>query len=263
MFRVGFAQFCPVRSDVGRNISTLQALLAGVQADLIVLPEMANSGYLYDSPAQLAPYAEARGEGPFLSALQAMALGTGGMIVAGFAEKDETGLYNSAAAVTGQGVVQVYRKTHLFKDELDLFLPGDTGFQVFKHHDVRIGMMICFDWVFPESARSLALQGAQIIAHPANLVLPYCQQAMVTRSLENAVYSITANRYGVEELGGNSLRFTGNSQVLDPKGNRLAQASGEGDSVRICEIDPAAADNKMISSRNHVLQDRRPEMYTL
>jgi predicted amidohydrolase len=236
VFKVGFVQFMPVRKDVEQNILTLRKLLSGVQADLLVLPELANSGYLYAASGDLAPFSEdPHAPGPFLSVLQEIALETGGMLVTGFAEKSEQGLYNSAAAVDRTGVIEIYRKTHLFADEQDLFLPGDSGFRVFTYRGVRIGMMVCFDWFFPEAARTLALKGAQIIAHPANLVLPYCQQAMATRSLENAVYSITTNRYGTEQLGTQSLCFTGGSQVLDPKGRLLLQGPPQGDRVSICD----------------------------
>jgi predicted amidohydrolase len=262
MFKAGFAQFCPVRRGVERNISILENILRGVEADLLVLPELANSGYLYATPEDLAPYAESGdGSGPFLTALQKLAAQTGGVLVAGFAEKSADGLYNSAAAVDGAGVIQVYRKTHLFAGEKELFLPGDSGFQIFEHRGVRIGMMVCFDWIFPESARTLALKGAQIIAHPANLVLPFCQQAMVTRSLENAVFSITANRYGLEELGEKKLRFTGGSQLLDTKGRRLLQAPADDDCLAVADIDPTAADDKLMTANNDLFLDRRPEMY--
>lgn len=259
---VGFVQFRPVRYDVQTNIAQVEHLLAGVRADLLVLPELANSGYRYASPESLAPYAErADGSDPFLSAARRLARATGALIITGFAESAPEGLYNSAAAVDASGVVARYRKTHLFNDEKDPFLPGDTGFSVFEHRGARIGMMICFDWYFPESARTLALAGAQIIAHPSNLVLGHCQIAMVTRSLENRVFSITANRWGTEELGEKSLTFTGASQVLTPLGVRVAQGPTEGDCVELVEIDPSEADNKRPTARNHLLNDRRPEMY--
>ncbi len=262
MMKVGFVQFCPVRHDVARNIAMIEDLLQDVRADLLVLPELANSGYMYDTPESLASYAEpGAGAGLFLSALRRLAAGIDGVIVAGFAEQGDAGLYNSAAAVSAAGVMQVYRKTHLFADEKDPFLPGDSGFRVFEFRGVRIGVMICFDWHFPESARTLARRGAQIIAHPANLVLPFCQTAMVTRSLENRIFSITANRYGAEELHGQVLTFTGASQVLDTRGQRLLQAPVAGDHVAVCEIDPALADDKRVGMRNDLFADRRPEMY--
>jgi predicted amidohydrolase len=236
--------------------------LADARADLIVLPELANCGYLYAGPSDIAPYAEpADGSGPFLTALREAAASIDGVIVTGFAERAPEGLYNSATAVDADGVLQVYRKTHLFADEKLLFLPGDTGFQTFTHRGASIGMMVCFDWFFPESARTLSLRGAQIIAHPANLVMPYCQTAMVTRCLENRVFAITANRYGTEDLGEQTLTFTGASQMLDTRGQRLLEALGEGDSVAVCEIDPALANDKRVGRRNDLFGDRRMEMY--
>ncbi len=259
---VGLVQFNPVRYDVAANIARVEKLLQGVRADLLVLPELANSGYVYAAPADLAPFTEpADGSGPFLTALQACAGKTGGIIVTGLAERGQAGLFNSAIAVGSTGVMHLYRKTHLFFEEQDLFLPGDTGFSVFEHAGARIGMMICFDWYFPESARTLALRGAQIIAHPSNLVLPNCQTAMVTRCLENRVFAITTNRYGTETLGEKSLTFTGASQLMSPKGVRLLHAPVEGDCVLLAEIDPADADDKCPTTRNHLLNDRRPEMY--
>ena len=262
MFQVGLVQFSPVRNDVAANVAAMERLLHGVEADLLVLPELANSGYLYGSPEMLIPFSEpGDGSGPFLSALQRLAGRTGGVIVAGFSEQAPEGLYNSAAAVSVAGVIQVYRKTHLFADEKQLFLPGDTGFHVFEHGGARIGMMVCFDWFFPESARTLALRGAQIIAHPSNLVLPYCQTAMFARCLENRVFAVTTNRYGTEELADQRLIFTGASQIMTPRGERLRQAPIAGDCVAVVGIAPAAADDKHVTAANDLFADRRPEMY--
>lgn len=263
MLTIGAVQFAPVRRDVAANIARVAALLRGVRADLLVLPELANSGYLYAAPAALAPYSEpGDGSGPFLAALARLAGEIGGVIVAGFAEQAGEWLYNSAAAVSAEGVLQVYRKTHLFADEKTLFRPGDTGFRIFEHAGARIGIMVCFDWYFPESARTLALAGAQIISHPSNLVLPHCQTAMVTRCLENRAYAITTNRYGTEVLpDGRSLTFTGASQILTPRGERLCQAPVAGDAVLAVEIDPALADDKRVTPRNDLFADRRPALY--
>ena len=110
--KVGFVQFCPVRYDVACNIAMLEALIAGVKADLLVLPELANSGYMYATSAALVPYAEpGDGTGPFLAALRRMAAEIGGMIVAGFAEQAAAGLYNSAAAVSAAFVAVIRPST--------------------------------------------------------------------------------------------------------------------------------------------------------
>jgi predicted amidohydrolase len=123
-------------------------------------------------------------------------------------------------------------------------------------------MMICFDWLFPESARSLALKGAQLIAHPANLVLPYCPDALVTRCLENHVFTATAGRVGSEQRGGVSLRFIGSSEIVDQNGNVLLRLSQTEQQIASADIDLFQASNKRINERNDVLADRRPDQYT-
>ena len=123
--------------------------------------------------------------------------------------------------------------------------------------------MVLRRWIFPESARSLALQGAEIICHPANLVLPYCQRAMVTRSIENSVFSITANRIGSENRGGSELTFTGNSQILGTKGELLVNAAETEEALQIVEINPEDARNKKITPLNSLFEDRRNNLYHL
>ena len=124
-------------------------------------------------------------------------------------------------------------------------------------------MMVCFDWVFPEVARVLALQGADIICHPSNLVLGYCQQTMLTRCLENKVYAITANRFGFDRRPHGNLRFTGRSQIVAPGGTLLHRAASQRNDLFVMDIDPALARDKSITARNEVLQDRRPEFYRI
>jgi len=113
---------------------------------------------------------------------------------------------------------------------------------------VKIGVMICFDWCFPEAARILALKDAEIICHPANLVLPYAPKAMFARSIENRVFTITANRIGVEERGGERLSFIGLSQVTSPKMEVLIQAGESVEDAGVVEVDLLLARNKWITS---------------
>jgi predicted amidohydrolase len=263
-FRVALVQFNPVHKSVDRNIQMLGNLISGIKADLLVLPELSNTGYLYKSSNDLKPFSEpCDGSGPFLSAIRGFAESTGGGIVVGYAERGMEYLYNSSAAISCDGVLQNYRKTHLFDSEKALFQPGDTGFSVFSIDEVKIGMMICFDWIFPESARSLALLGAQIIAHPANLVLPYCQNAMITRSIENHIFTITANRIGEEKLEDKTLKFTGRSQITAPDGKVLYQGPQNKPACHIMTIQTEVASNKMINTENDLFQDRRPDQYHL
>jgi Predicted amidohydrolase len=110
--------------------------------------------------------------------------------------------------------------------EKNCFEKGDLPLKVFNIGSARVGVMICFDWRFPETARTLALSGADLIAHPSNLVLPHCPQSIITRCLENRIFIVTANRVGTEKrTPNNSLNFIGQSQVVDPDGNILCRAS--------------------------------------
>jgi predicted amidohydrolase len=125
----------------------------------------------------------------------------------------------------------------------------------------KIGMMVCFDWFFPEVTRVLALKGAQLICHPSSLVMPFCQDAMRTRSLENKVFTVTANRIGTEKRGSFALTFTGKSQVVDPSGDVLASAGERSESLKVVDIDIEIAKNKLVNPNNDVFKDRKISLY--
>jgi predicted amidohydrolase len=113
--------------------------------------------------------------------------------------------YNSSVFISPDREISVYRKAHLFYKEKLVFSNGNTHFPVYNTSIGKIGVMICFDWIFPEVCRSLALKGAEIICQPANLVLPHCPLAMRVRSIENRIFTVTANRIGSEEKKEKSL----------------------------------------------------------
>jgi len=123
--------------------------------------------------------------------------------------------------------------------------------------------MICFDWIFPETTRSLALLGADIIAHPANLVMPFCQKAMTIRCLENSVYAITANRIGEEKRGDDHFHFTGRSQITSYDGDILSSAPKDKTHIDITDIDIEKARDKYLNKNNNLFEDRRTEFYYL
>jgi predicted amidohydrolase len=124
----------------------------------------------------------------------------------------------------------------------------------------RVGMLVCFDWMFPEVWRILALQGADVVCHPSNLVLPgLAQRAIPIRALTNRIGIVTANRIGTE----GELTFTGLSTIADPRGEVLRQASPVAEEIGLAEFDLALARDKRITRRNDVLADRRPEEYSL
>lgn len=259
--KVGFFQFSPLFGRKEENVERVINSLRGAKADLLVLPELFSTGYLFLNEEELRRSAETIPDGPTISRLSELAKKENTNLVFGIAERADDKLFNSSVLLTPKRDCLVYRKLHLFDREKHLFSPGDTELEVFDIGDAKIGMMICFDWIFPEVARILALKGADIICHPSNLVLPYCQDAMVTRCVENRVFGITSNRTGREKRGGQKLVFTGNSQIVDPKGEILTKADAEEEKVCVTEIDPFRAKDKKVTPNNHIFQDRRTDYY--
>lgn len=257
--RVGYIQYSPVFGQKDANVERIAGFLDGTKMDLVVLPELFASGYLFESREELLEMAEGP-DGKTFGVLKDLSRKACATIVAGIAERDGDKCFNSCFVFAAGSVVGGYRKIHLFDREKDLFTPGDHGFTVITVNGVRLGLMICFDWIFPETARILALMGAEVICHPANLVLPHCPQAMITRCIENRVFAITANRVGAEARAGENLKFIGTSQVINPRGEVLVRA-GEDEIIQIIDIDPTLADDKMITRTNHVILDRRPAVY--
>lgn len=262
--RVGYYQFDPLFGEVKRNLDTVASRLADVDCDLIVLPELFTSGYQFVSREEVEALAEPVPGGLTTKRLGEIARDRRMHVVAGLPEADGGRFYNSAVLIGPAGFIGVYRKTHLFFEETLYFSPGETGFPVWDIGLARVGLLVCFDWIFPEAARTLALKGAEILCHPSNLILPHCPDAMITRCLENRVFSITANRIGAEQRGeGGRLGFIGRSEVVSPDGRVLHRASSDQEDLAVIEIDPTEARNKNINSFNDLLRDRRPNLYEL
>lgn len=260
--RIAFAQYLPPFGEPETNFATITRLAAQARAaDLLVFPELGTTGYEFRDRDEVAALAEPFRDGPLSALLRELAARHQTTLVAGYAERDGDRLFNACQLATPDGTLANYRKIHLFSRETELFDPGDSLPPVVETPAGRVGMMICFDWFFPETARVLALAGAQVIAHPSNLVLSYCQRAMYARSVENGVFTITANRIGTEERAGRSLTFTGASQILDPRGNTLASAPADAEALGFAEVDLSQADNKQITPYNHLLNSRRTDLY--
>ncbi len=260
--KVGYYQFDCAFGEVKRNLDRVSQALSTVTADVLVLPELFASGYQFVSQQEVLDLAEPVPDGPTTQRLLELAKARKMVLVAGLPERAGARAFNSAVAVGPQGLIGCYRKTHLFFEETLFFAPGDSGFQVWDIGPARIGVMVCFDWFYPEAARTLALKGADILCHPSNLVLPFCPDGMVTRCLENRVFSITANRIGTEARGGKKpLTFIGSSEVVTPRGQVLERAPREREALALVEIDPTEARKKSLNPYNDLLADRRPALY--
>jgi predicted amidohydrolase len=260
MIRVGYFQFRPLFGMPERNCDRVLAALRSARADLIVLPELPFTGYYFSGRREAEALAEDPRRSPIVERLVDLCRRRDMHLVTGFAERARGRVYNSSLLLGPHGLLRTYRKIQLFNMEKGWFDPGNRPPEVATVQGIRVGMMICFDWIFPEVARSLALKGADLIAHPSNLVLQYCQQAMFARCIENGVFAVTANRCGSDRRPHGQVRFTGRSQITGPRGETLGRAPASREELRIVRIDPRRARDKRMTPTNHLLRDRRPEL---
>ncbi|MBI3193978.1 MAG: acyltransferase [Ignavibacteriae bacterium] len=280
--KLAIVQTNPIFGNILKNVEDALGLMNSVEANLFVLPELFNTGYNFQSQEEVKELSEDDSSFTMQTMIE-FAKKKSCYVVFGYAEKvicdqykkqrttnqeqstinHEPSYYNSSALIGPEGIIGKYRKVHLYYREKLFFTPGNLGFPMFDLPLGKIGMMICFDWFYPESARSLALHGAHLIAHPANLVLPYCPDAMITRCLENKVFAATTNRVGVENRNDINLTYIGTSQVVSNRGKILARCSDDKPEIVVVEIDLMQAENKRLNEFNDLLADRRPEQYTL
>jgi len=261
MVRVAVVQNDPLFGERSRNIADALALMSASPADVYVLPELFATGYNFADRSEAAALAEPFASGETYDAMQSFARQHHAVVVYGFPEQSGDAVFNSAALIAPDGLSGLYRKIHLFDREKLLFMPGDLPFKVWDTTFGKIGVMVCFDWYFPESARTLTLRGAQLLAHPSNLVLPNCPDSMPVRCRENRVFAATANRVGTEERGGVKLTYIGQSQITGARGEILARASLDHAEVLVRELDLNLADDKRLAGHNDLIGDRRPEFY--
>ena len=263
MVKVAAVQMDVELAGEGRNRVEIARLADATDADLVVFPECANSGYGFRDAAAARPHAEPI-PGPTTELLLPIARARKRCIVVGLLERDVGELWNAAALVTPDGGVHKYRKVHLPFVGVDRFVRGGDSFPVHDTPLGRVGMQICYDLRFPEGARSLALDGADIVVVPTNW--PRGAEAMpdvlvAARAVENRVFVIAANRVGAE--GG--APYIGRSSVVDPRGRVLAALAGE-PGVAAAEIDPSLARQKRIVNAPgeyeiDLFADRHPEAY--
>ena len=265
--RVTCCQLAPQLGDLEHNQQLSVAAIAGAVAagaDVVVLPELVTSGYCFESPEQARSVAIGRDHALFSRWAE---VSSGAVVVGGFAELGEDGLlYNSAAVVADGAVVAVYRKTHLWDTEKLFFTPGDTRPPVIATRFGSLGVLICYDLEFPEMTRSLAMNGAELVAVPTNWPLlevpPTGEHAgevviAMAAARVNRVFIACCDRTGIER----GQSWTEGTTILSPSGWPLAAAGPDG--VATADLDLAAARDKTVSARNDVLADRRPEIYAV
>jgi len=263
---VAAAQIEPKLAEPERNLEACLARLeeaAAAGAELLVLPECAIPGYMFESAEEALPFAE-EVPGPSSEVLERESRRLGMHVVCGLLERDGDTLRNAAVLVGPDGLVGTYRKTHLPFLGVDRFVfPGDE-LTVYDTPLGRIGVEICYDLRFPEVTRTLALRGADIVAHPTNFPMAAKVQTeliTVARAAENRIYLLTANRVGKERWG----EFCGWSQIVDPFGKRLAEAGETEEALLVADVElEKARDKDYVIPGEYELYlfgHRRPELY--
>lgn len=257
------AQFTPSFGDKDGNLKKIGKLLEPVDAQVIVLPELCTTGYFFLSKEEAANAAETA-DGLTISFFRDMAVKKNAVFVVGFAEKDGDRVFNSCATILPErDKPYIYRKTHLFYKETLCFDYGNTGFFVIDDpaRNIRIGPMICYDWRFPEAARTLAISGADLIVCPSNLVTDAWRQVIPARAIENKTYIAVSNRGGRETRNGEELIFKGNSAIYGYNGKIVCRADPYSDDVLIARIYPVKTRDKSFNAINNVFKDRQPRYY--
>ena len=266
--RIAAVQMNPKRKKKEENLEkiiTKTRETAAKNAGLIVFPECALTGYIFNSRKEALPYAETV-PGPATERLEAVCKELGVHLVIGMLEADNDRCFNVAVLVGPQGLVGKYRKTHLPFLGVDRFLDhGEKPFRIYRTPVGNIGMHICYDCNFPETARVMALQGADILALPTNWpggrgIIP--QYVINTRAFENRVFVVAVNRVGTER----GSQFIGMSKITDPSGDTLAEGSQENEEILYADVNLAEARMKhgIIKPGEFELDcigDRRPELY--
>jgi predicted amidohydrolase len=259
--------------DVGASLAAVERVLAVARergAGLVVFPECALGGYIREPlPDEMAPDLPPAldPDGPEIERLVRMAGDT--VVCIGYTEAGAHGHYSSAVCVSGDGVLGRHRKVHLPPAERFAYTAGD-GFAAFDTPFGRLGMLLCYDKLFPEASTALALDGAQTIAcmaawpvdrrHPADDMatdrqVRHFDALDVARAVENQLVWVSAN--GTGEWG--PLRFFGGSKIVDPDGVVLA-TTGLESGMAFAQVDPAAAIESVKLDVDHLI-DRRPHAY--
>lgn len=254
-------------ADRQKNLDAMHQRLSETAAagtDLTVFPECTTTGYCFESKSEAMAIAESM-DGNAVQTVGRWCRELSTRVIFGLLESEKEKLFNSVVLIGPEGLIGRYRKVHLPTLGVDQFTTPGNGFAVNDLGDLRIGMNICYDCSFPESARVLTLQGADLIALPTNwppgsgLTSELIPNA---RAFENHVYFMAVNRVGTER----GFDFIGNSRICDPKGNTMAFANHANEEILYADIDPEIARNKHLVSvpgkhEVHRIDDRQPASY--
>lgn len=264
MVKAAAVQMDIALAQTEHNKQRILEYAAGTDADLVAFPECSNSGYVFESPEEALPHAETV-PGPFVDELTRVARDKRRCLAVGILENEGGELRNTALFITAQGQVHVYRKSHLPFLGVDRFVVPGGELPLFSTDWGKVGLLICYEWRFPEMARCLALAGADVIVGLSNWpqkAMVYPSHLVPARAAENHLWIVSSNRVG-EERG---TTFVGRSAVIGPDGQAAASLDGAKEGAAIAEMDLSIARNKHLVYRPgeyelDLFQDRHPDLY--
>lgn len=258
MIKVAQIQFDPQLGALDQNLKQVGHLIGKcADANLIVIPELANSGYNFIDRTQAFELAGEVAKSDYVEMLRAHSQKKHQYLVSGFHEKEGDVLFNTSLLFSPDGSIGKYRKIHLFMNEKMIFQRGNLGLPVFKMDGYTLAMLICFDYLFPEIWRIVGLKGADVVAHPSNLVTYNAFKVVPAQAAINRFFIFTANRIGTE----GDISFSGRSFAVNPLGDVVVEASPDQEEIIWSSIQPAQARDKQITPLNHVFNDRFPDLY--
>jgi 5-aminopentanamidase len=268
--KIAVAQMDPKLGKTKENLDTILEMVreaAKNLANLVVFPECSLSGYVYQSKQEALPDAD-NVPGVSTEKVAALCKEARTYVIYGLLENTGDKLYNALAFVGPDGLIGSYRKNHLPYLGIDRFVdPGDKGFPVFSTPIGNIGMHICYDLQFPESARVMGLTGADIIALSSNFPKGRAEKLnclVRARAVENKVHVASCDRIGNEC----NLGFDGYSAIVNSKGDVLVTASHDREEIIYADVSLAEARQKhhiFIPGEWEIdnIGNRRPELYSI
>ncbi|MGB6128648.1 MAG: carbon-nitrogen hydrolase family protein [Psychrilyobacter sp.] len=230
--KISYYQMDIIFKDIEANIKKVKNSLKKLDTEMLILPELFNTGYMYPSKNDIQPYTEQIPQGKTTKALENLAKENNTFIIGGIAEVEGEYIYNTIVVVGPNGYIGKYRKIHLTKLEKKIFASGNE-IKVFDILNHKIGFSICYDIWFPEHSRIMAVKGVELVCHPSNFGGKDSLDFSRIRALENNVFIVTCNRVGNEKGNDFDAHFRGESQVVSPKGEILKQSNDKEDIVTL------------------------------
>lgn len=253
---IGFLQYSPKKGNKEQNLEIVRKLLADVSGEVWVLPELGMTGYPDSSKEELLSHAESM-DGPLVKELIKIARESDSCIIVGILEVDGDKVFNTTVSVGPEGLLNKHQKSHLFMEEKENFSSGESQPSVFTWRGINIGVGVCYDYMFPEFWRKLALADADLFCNTANFVSKYGFRMMQARSIENGVFSITTNRTGTD----GEIFYQGGSEIVDNRGNVLVKADDHEEKAYTMDVDLTLSRNKKWNKLNDLFVDRREDLY--